>query len=373
MKSNLFSLIVYRGILLSTFLALISCQVPSESTSSAIQLPIPVDTAKGLDFDCLIYENDFNQLPADGDVDAYLQSNKDALPGFVFRIDNIRQFSPGLQAFVKTPSNQQCFRISMDLYKAADDILGYENTKGTVVVSWHRQDSTISYQQYPVVDWLKQYHRHLVNHWENIVIWSDVPDSIIAGDQLKVYLYNPYGGPLLMDNLKIERWIRKEAQQTLSSEFKTLLQRDFVKASADREWLQDSSYQNLKSAVVVNQPKAYSFLTIYTQLLSDSTIQGGHEIKVSLVANRAEKIRFYGQSTQLVVSVERNNKAVYWKGQPVEAKMVREGHQVVDAWIDVKGSFVLPDSLQRGDVLKVYLWNQQLRPLFVKRAVLSVR
>jgi hypothetical protein len=368
MKITSFSYISQPLFFIYIIVGMVACQSPNNTSLEGSRYPIALDTPPGLLFDCLIYENNFDQLPQDGLPEAYVVSTKDAQKGFVFRLDNLRQYSPGLQAFVKEPTTNQWFRLSVDACKAAEDIMGFENTKGIMVVSWHRKDSTIDYQQYPLVAWLKKHHRHLVNHWQNVCMWSPVPDFVQAGDVLKVYLYNPYGGPILMDNLKVERWTTVPSKERGLSDASLLLQQNYHKSAADRKTASDSVYQDIEAAVVVNRPEAYSFLNIYGQQLSKSALEDGGEINVKITVSKPHRIRFYGQSSQLVVSVERANKAIYWKGVPIEAKMLKGGQQVVDQWMEIAHDYRLPNNLLGSDILKVYLWNQQGLPLYIRRA-----
>ena len=332
------------------FYATVACQSSEESASLPLHYPLEVDTPKAVYFDALIYENDFDKVPLDGKVEEYSKEHNDAVSGYVFRLDNDRQYSPGLKAVLKEAIPGTWFKIGFDAYKASVDIKGYENTKGVLVVSWHRQDSLIHYHQTAIVDWLKQYNRHMVDHWEHIVQWLPVPGNVQAGDQLKVYIYNAYGGAIYMDNLRVERWYTVSDTGLCYPE----------KLLSNKGFNQDgNSY-----ATVVNQNNQ-QYLNCYETMLGDA-IDAGDKIRLKMTAKKSEKIRFYAQSVQLVVSIERGNKTVLWKGIPVEAKMLKNGNQVLNVWQEVSAILQLPPEAQPGDVLKIYAWNQQARPFFVK-------
>ena len=159
-------------LLIFVFIALESCNSDSSVPDRKVTFSKGDSIPQNVRFDYLLFENDFDVIPADADPETYsIDKNYSDNSKMCFRLTNDRKFSPGLNGIVKKNKKNEWYKFSFFCLKPSESINSSENVKGEAVISFERGDSVLSYKNFNIVDYLKQNNLHIVDKWQKLIFW----------------------------------------------------------------------------------------------------------------------------------------------------------------------------------------------------------
>lgn len=357
-------IMIKKILLLSSFFCWVwmACTTPSEelgkgNTRTAKTLPKP-DPA--LEFDYLLYDNDYNGVPIDEDPTHYTNKVLDSIQvGLVYQLTNERAFAPGLYATVSPAKSPTWYHLTLRVLKLSKDVRKPLSAKGMIVFSWDRKDSTIHYSTYAINDLLKQQNRQMIDKWETVETWHQVPSDIQEGDLLKIYVWNPEGGTIYIDDLAVTAWSKPAAVPLAISNENTRLLVDYNYEHENPSLTITNKYahRGVYSNVVGNLTNYSPYGKTYETTLGDQQLEAGDALRIRFAALKQDKLLRSDHVAFIVCSVERNGTNIYWKSMGINTRLWKHGQQLMQEWKVLEWWQVLPKDSRPTDVLKVYVWN----------------
>ncbi len=320
-------------------------------------------------FDYLLYENDYNGVPLDDDPAYYTNEILDsALIGLAYKLTNDRAFAPGVFAIVAPSREKTWYHVSFRALKLSKDMEEPLSARGQVVLSWERSGGMAHYITYSIKELLKRQNRQIIDKWETVELWQEVPKDVKEGDLLKIYVWNPEGGTIYLDDFVVTAWSEQKAP-VAEEEVKMRL---LVDQGYEHEVPSNSNsissqyaYRGMYSNVVGNLPDYNAYGKTYLTSLQDAQLQSGSILRIRFAALKQDKIRRSEQVGAMICSVERDGKNLYWQPFGINSRLWEEGEQVIKVWKELEWWQVLPQDLRPTDLLKVYVWNNHGTLIFV--------
>lgn len=330
----------------------------------AARMPLTPEVPAGAAFDYLLYDNDFNAVPVDADPERYVLSVLDSpAVGMVYHLTKTQEFSPGVEARIGGVWGKAWYRISLRALQNAEDIAPALQ-RGFVVVSLERGDSIIEYQPYSIDEWLQQYQRHVVDKWEELTIWHPVPDAQV-GDLLKVYVWNPEGGDLYIDDFRVERWRPAPTYEQTYQKNKVLLSQSYEGEGWGPQHNQEQAYRGIGAAMLTSRAGGVAYGSGYQATLAEAGIHAGMMLKVQFAALKQHGVRQADQAARMVLVLERNSTSIHWQGWAIDPRIWKEGEQTVNEWTVLTWWVPIPADARSTDVLKIYPWNNTEHRIFI--------
>ena len=323
------------GFLWSVFIifALSSCNSDSSTQDKMVGFPVVPDRPDNVRFDYILFQNDFDVIPADADPEEYADDrNYTENSKMSFRLSNKRKYSPGLNGIIKKNKKKEWYRISFYCLKPSESVSSSENVKGEAVLSLQRGDSIVNYQNFSIVDFLEKYNLHIVDNWEKITFWHKVPDDARSDDRLKIYIHNPYGGDILIDDFTVEVWTENPAKPDGVDLIKNLFFQDYESSDLSSETTKEFAFSGSFSSVISAGSKQSQYGSGLETIIADADILPGDYLRITFAALKKHKVRYYNNSAKLVVSLERNQQQLLWDGYPVDARIVKNNGQTSGQW-----------------------------------------
>lgn len=352
--------ILFSFLIFSISFLLWSCS--SNPTSVDGGTPIEPDTPKNAKFSYLMFENDFNGVPQDGNPAEYTTKFRPSEgSGMSFEITNERQFAPGVSAVLDKTSKGDIYKISFNCFKeAAPDPA---NVKGFVVVSLERGDSAYHYKAYPINDLLKAQNKNLISKWTNLTVWHPSPEGVQPKDLLKIYVWNPEGGSMFIDDFIVETWTTEALVPTGVALSHGLLEQNYETPDVANMVTNETAARGMASCVL--SASGVQFGAGYTGTLEEAQIKPGDYIKISFAALKKDKMYIYNSAASMVVSLERGGSQIFWTGNAIEPQLFKAGKQVLNEWVTLEVWKQIPADAQPKDLLKIYPWNALPNPIFI--------
>lgn len=344
-----------------------SCTSDLSILDKTVTFPKEVSAPEGIHFDYLMYENDYNAVPRDAEAKYYEDEYKASeTSGMCYKLTNKKAFGPGVNAIInELAEGTTWYQISWDCYKPSKEMLKPAHSKGFVVVSYHRGDSTIKYTTFPIVDLLKQQNKQLVDKWENLMIWTQVPTEVQAGDLLKIYPWNPEGGNLYIDNFRVTVWTNSTAKPEGMERNHIVMEQNYETSDVAHQTTKKTAARGIMSCVLSGQEGYSQFGKGYVGTLAAAKLKAGDYINVSFYALKKHKVRRYDQAANMVISLNRNGQQILWEGLKVEPRLCEGGKQVSDKWIQLEMWQQVPLDAKPTDELKIYPWNAHQEPIYI--------
>lgn len=336
----------------------------SSGLDQAARQPGQPETPEAAVFDYLLYDNDFNAVPIDADPKRYVTTELDsAQVGLVYELTAEREFSPGVHARIATTNDQGWYRIEFKALQRAKDVKPALQ-RGFVIISIQRGDSTIQYQSYSIDEWLKQYRRHLIDKWETLTMWHPVP-AVQPNDELKIYLWNPEGGTLHVDDLRVEVWRQAPAYAQTHTKSHVLTELTYEGEGWGPQHTKERAYRGLGAALLFNGDGGTAYGSGYEATLEAAKVAAGDALQIEVVALKQHGVRQADQAARLVCSVERNGQVVFWKGWAIDPRLWKDGRQTLNEWHSLTWWVELPADIRSGDQLRIYPWNDTKQRIFL--------
>ena len=340
---------------------LMACNTPDVESgnpngATAKELPKP---EPDLEFAYMLYDNDYNAVPVDQNPIHYTNKVLDsALIGLAYQLTNEVAFAPGLATVVKPDKKATWYHFGMRGLKLSTDMQEPLSGRGFIVFSWERAGNMVHYTTYPINELLEQQNRHMVDKWATIETWHQVPNDIQEGDLLKVYVWNPEGGTIYIDNLVVTAW-QKPARwaNTQSGAMRLLAEQSYEHEVPSLVFTNKYAHRGTYSNVVGNLEGYNTFGKTYQTTLEEAQLKSGDVLRIRFAALQQDRFYRNEQAALMVCSVERNGATIYWESLGINARLWKDGQQVNQDWKELTWWQQLPDALQSTDVLKVYVWN----------------
>lgn len=316
---------------------------------------------QGVQFSYLMYENDFNAVPQDGNPAEYgTKFRPTDGSGMSFELTNARQFAPGVNAQMGVVRKGEWYKISFACFKeAAPDPA---NIKGFIVVSISRADSVYHYKAYTFNDLLKEQNKNLIGNWTNLTVWHKAPEELQSGDRLQIYHWNPEGGSVFLDNFTVETWTTELAPAGVALSH-GLLEQNYETPELASMTTKDLAARGVASCVLSGA--GVQFGAGFTGTLEASQIKPGDYIKVTFSALKKNKTTLYASAANMVFAIERDKKQISWEGMAIEPRIHKDGKQILNEWMSITIWKQIPADAQPSDLLNIYPWNAQPDPVYV--------
>lgn len=361
MKGSIVNLLVLISMAL-----LWSCDADYSAINKNVTFPKAVAQPEGLRFDYLMYENDYNGVPKDGNPAEYGNEYKRSESlGLYFILTNKRAFSPGMDAVIKKEKKGTWYHISFACMKASKLIVKPSDEKGVLVVSFERGDSTLDYRTYPIQELLEQQNKQLVDKWETLAVWYEVPKNLQKEDRVKIYVWNPSGGDLYIDDLAVETWTTEPLAPKGVAWSHTLTEQNYETSDLAGQTTKETAARGLFSCVLSSQEGKVQYGKGYTGTLGESKIQAGDYVKVSFAGLKKHYVRQIAKSANMVISLERNGEQLFWEGLEIDPRLRKGEGQAYGKWVNLEMWQKIPAGAQGSDLLKIYPWNNNWDPIYV--------
>ncbi|MGH1335714.1 MAG: hypothetical protein ACRBFS_06265 [Aureispira sp.] len=356
---------IKKILLLSSYFCwgLMACTGPNGDSGNANgkapkELPKP-DSA--LEFGYLLYDDDFNAVPVDEDPTYYTNDVLDsALIGLSYKLTNARAFAPGVFAIVRPDKRPTWYHVSLRALKQSKDMQEPLSARGLVVLSWERAGNMQHYVTYPIKDLLKQQNRQMIDKWETLETWHQVPDDVQEGDLLKIYVWNPEGGTIYVDDFMVTAWSKPTPPVDVTKEKMRLLvdqsyEHEAPSSSITTKYAQRGTYSN-----VIGNLEGYSaYGQTYETSAEAHQLKGGDALRIRFGALKQDKLQRSDHAALMVCSVERDGASIHWESFGINSRLWEEGQQLIKEWKELEWWQVLPQDLRPTDTLKIYVWNNR--------------
>ncbi len=337
----------------------------------AARVPLSPKPPAAAVFSYLLYDNDFNAVPIDANPQNYVTTALDsAQVGLVYALDKAQEFSPGLHAQLSAVSVPTWYHISLKALQYSDDVEPALR-RGFLVVSIARGDSTIEYQPYSIDEWLDRYQRHVIDKWEQLEWWHPLP-AVADGDQIKVYVWNPEGGILQLDDFRVEVWQQPPAYAQDYAQSHVLAEFNYEGEGWGPQKTQERAYRGMGAALLYTGQNGVPYGSSYDQPLSAANIAPGDLLRVQLVALKQYGLRQADQAARMVCALNRNGKAVFWKGWAIDPRLWRDGRQTFNEWHPLTWWIEVPADWRPNDILQIYPWNNTPQRIFLDDLTIQV-
>lgn len=355
-------------------LAFLSWHCGSDQPSAlnqAARQPLSPEVPAGVTFGYLLYDNDFNAVPMDVPSKRYVTSSLDSLQvGLVYALDQGQEFSPGLHAQLSNTTVPTWYHISLKALQYSDDVEPALQ-RGFLIVSIERGDSMIQYEAYSIDKWLERYQRHVVDKWERLEWWHRLPETL-AGDQIKVYVWNPEGGILHLDDLRVEVWQELPPYKETHQKSHLLAEFNYEGEGWGPQQTQERAYRGISAALLYKGEGGVPYGSSYEQPLSAANIAPGDVLQIELAALKQHGLRQADRAAQMVCALKRNNATIDWRGWVIDPRLWRDGRQTVNEWHTLTWWIKVPEDWQPNDVVQIYPWNDTQHRLFVDDLTIHV-
>lgn len=330
----------------------------------AARTPLSPEPPTAATFSYLLYDNDFNAVPMDASPKRYVTTPLDSVQvGLVYALDKEQAFSPGLHAQLPNITVPTWYHISLKVLQYSDDVEPALQ-RGFVVVSIERGDSIVEYQPYSIDKWLSRYQRHVVDKWEQLEFWHRLP-AVMAGDQIKIYLWNPEGGLLYLDDLKVEVWQVLPPYEQTHQKSHRLAELNYEGDGWGPQKTQEQAYRGIGSALLYKGVGGVPYGSGYEQPLSAANIAAGDLIQIQFAALKQHGLRQADRTALMVCALNRNGESMDWKGWVIDPRLWRAGQQTVNEWHQLTWWIEVPDDWRPNDVLQIYPWNDTEQRVFL--------
>jgi hypothetical protein len=360
MKASIISLLIITSIAL-----LWSCDSDYSAINKNVTFPEAVVQPDGVRFDYLMYENDYNGVPEDGDPTEYGNEEKQSeASGLYFKLSNKRAFGPGVNAVVQSEKKGGWYYISFACMKPSKE-MNKPADKGILVVSFERRDSMLDYRTFPISELLEQQNRQCVDKWETVSIWYKVPEGLKNGDELKIYPWNPTGGDLYLDDFIVETWTGEPLAPRDVVLSHTVTEQNYETSDLAAQTTKETAARGLYSCVLSSQEGKVQYGKGYTGTLAEANIQAGDYVKVSFAGLKKHHVRQATKAANMVISLERNGTQLFWEGLDVDPRLRKETGQVYGEWVNLEMWQKIPADARGSDLLKIYPWNNNWDPIYI--------
>ncbi|MFK7798595.1 MAG: hypothetical protein AB8E82_14180 [Aureispira sp.] len=335
---------------------------PNGTAAKGLAKPEP-----DLEFAYMLYDNDYNAVPVDQNPTYYTNKVLDsALIGLAYQLTNEVAFAPGLSTIVKPDKKTTWYHLGMRGLKLSTDMQEPLSGRGFIVFSWERAGNMVHYTTYPINELLEKQNRHMVDKWETIETWHQVPSDVQQGDLLKVYVWNPEGGTIYLDDLIVTAWQKPATWANTPTEAMRLLaEQSYEHEVPSLVFSNKYAYRGTYSNVVGNLEGYNAFGKTYLTTLEEAQLQSNDVLRIRFAALKQDRFYRSEQAAVMVCSVERNGVGIYWESLGINSRLWKQGQQVTQDWKELTWWQPLPDGLQPTDVLKVYAWNDHGTLIYV--------
>ncbi len=344
------------------FILLQSCNHNDVSTVEAnITYPTELEPPQGAVFDYLLFENDYDIAPYGENPKDYttevLHSGKYSL-----MLTSQRVYGPGYEGTIKPMRPKSWLKISGDFFRKAGDADPMAN-QGNIVISYHRgvKDSTVFYINYPIQQLLKAQNKQLVEKWENLALWQEIPANVQPGDKIKIYPWNPNGDAIYIDNLKGEIWTQSPLKAPTNFTRSHLLVEQNYEDSNTPGYTKETASRGMASVILSANNSV--FASGYQATLAEAKAATGDFIRVSCKALKHHKVSLSEPAALLVGSI-RDESSFYFSRAIDPRIRTREG-QVSQQWVTIEMWFEVPADANANDLLKVYGFNPHPTPIYL--------
>lgn len=350
-----------------------SCESDFSAIDKNVTFPKEIAAPEGIRFSYLMYENDYNYVPQDGNPENYGRKYKETTTsGMYFKFSKKKQFGPGVNGIIGETKVGTWYHVSFSCFKPSSEILHPSSDKGFVVVSFHRKDSTLSYTTYPIEDLLKKENKQMVDKWERLSFWHDVPDDLQAGDRVKIYPWNPRESVLFLEDFTVETWETGTATPKGFAWHHIVTEQNYETSDLAPQTTRETAARGIASCVLSGQQGKAQYGKGYIGSLSDANLQPGDYIKVSFAGLKKHKVRQYTKSASMVLSLDRNGQQLIWDGFPIDSRLWKDGKQTYGEWHRLEFWKQVPENAQPTDILKIYPWNAQPNPIYIDDLLIEV-
>lgn len=360
MKASIINLLVIISIAL-----LWSCGSDYSAINKNVTFPKAIAQPDGIRFDYLMYENDYNGVPTNGDPTEYGNEYKRSeASGLYFKLSNKRAFGPGVNAIVQGEKKGlwyhisfACMKLSKGMVKPAD--------KGILVLSFERGDSMLSYTTFPISELLEKENKQCVDKWETLSIWSKVPEGLQKGDELKIYPWNPTGGDLYLEDFIVETWTTEALAPEGFVRSHIVTEQNYETSDLAAQTTKETAARGLFSCVLSNQKGKAQYGKGYTGTLAEAKVEPNDYVKVSFAGLKKHHVRQATESANMVISLERNGEQLFWEGLAIDPRLSKGNGQVYGKWVNLEMWQQIPADAKGSDFLKIYPWNNNWNPIYI--------
>lgn len=305
-------------------------------------------------FDQVLYENGF-----ENPLDPSYVTDVAKLGNHSFLLTSERKFSPSYQMSAKAMGLKSGDRIKVKafMYRAPEheDI----STIGSVVVGQNRNGETLQWKGLAIEQYIVSTNQTIVGKWAEIshtVTFEEVQEN----DTINIYIWNPKGQPLYIDNWQIERWRDQSAIPDINS-----IPNGYVFSSLLYEnGFEDPNDINTITAPVATGKRAYRLIPQVeyapglNTTLGEIGAQPGDYIRASVKCLRQEGFINAKGVASLVVSI--NGKAdniSIWQSCPIERYLRDEQGRTVNIWKELPEWVLVPEGAKPEHKLSAYVWK----------------
>jgi hypothetical protein len=348
-------------LLLISLLSLVaSACSSSEEPMQAVKMP---KAAKGpgpaFTFEQLLYENDYNAVPLDDDPAYYVNDLLDsALIGMAYQLPNNRAFAPGVFAVVPPPQEKTWYKASLRALKKSTDMRSPLSARGQVVFSWERAGNNLHYHAYPIKELLEQQNKQIIDKWETVEVWQEVPDDLQQGDVFKAYVWNAEGGILYIDDFMVTAWTAKKRPIDLeAAKTRLLVEQGYEHEVPSNDYTTKYAHRGVYSNMIANLPNYNAYGKTYTTTAQEQQLKAGAVLRIRFSALMQDKIFRNNKVAVMVCSVERGTETIQWESMGINSRLWKDGQQLNKEWKELEWWQTLPADLRPTDVVKIYAWN----------------
>lgn len=308
--------------------------------------------SEGMSFDHLIYHQDFENISDSSYIQKYLAS--DSLNGTYYELTNEEQFSEGFKAYVMHPDKIKDILIKFKIRKTAESIRSYYDTKGKLVIQIDRGDSTILFKEFNLANILKQENKNIVDQFQELKFSYPFEGLIQKHDLLKIFLWNPDGGTIQIDDFTIEHWKMKRIIQYACT--------DPFYLSPPKNNTKDSSHTTTE---LIQRP-GQEFFSIIQATADTFLLQETNYLEVEFTAMIKKPFEYFKESSRLAISIKRNNISYHWEEHCIDCRMWDGKKFRLGQWQKMRLIFEIPTGVLPEDVINVFFWNERDHSVMVK-------
>ncbi len=329
-------------------------QIESKFTRS-----IPTDIPKNIQFGHILFDYTFDNVPEDGNPDEYKRENS-VNETFYFAISNEREFGPSYQFEISKDWQNDYINVEFDVSKPS----GYEpdplNHQGFLVISAERDglDSFVIYKSFPIQELLKTTNRQMVDVWQRMTVWYQIPPAIQIGDQLKFYIWNPSAGNIHIDNFKATHWPKKLDLSDYGishSVYENNYEDERMKNATT-----EKAARGIRSVVISTENQ---FGKGFSNTIMGMNAEQGDYIHVSLRALKYHHSLNDKSTAKLVYTIR--NAEYFYQTFSVDTRIWSEGEQLLDTWKKIDYWFKIPKQVNERDKIEIYTYNPNNTPVFI--------
>lgn len=348
-----------------------SCENDYSGIDNNVTFPKEKPIPEGLRFDYLIYENDFNAVPKDGHARNYSgEFPYSESSGLAFVVSDAHKYGPAMNAVIKTVKKDEWYKISFACYNEIG--VGAGQGKGLLAAVCYRNDSVYNYQQFKVEDLLKEVNKQIVGKWEDLTVWYELPAELQAGDQIRIYHWNPNGGKFFIDNFTVEAWTKTPLQPEGVALSHGIYEQNYETADLGVQRTKETAYRGVHAGILGRIKGRQEYGIGYQGTLAEANIAAGDFVRVRFAGLKKHKVRRHLIAANMVVSLARGEQQLFWEGFPIDSRLQKDGKQAYGEWSSLECWQQIPVDAQGTDVLKIYPWNPQGHPIYLDDIVVEV-